>query len=186
MRYLPISLTLLRLFLGPVALFLAMMNGPRWLFAPILIIATLSDIFDGVLARRLGVATPWLRRFDSITDVIFYLFILAAAWRLRQDLLVQNWPWLAIILASHIAVISFSFAKFGKYPAAHSYLAKFYGLCLLFVLIDLLVFDAGRPAIIFLAVVALIANLEVLAIHALMPEAPMDVKSVFKLPVTGK
>ena len=66
MKHLPFALTLLRLLLGPVALAGALMNVSRWIYLPLLVAGTLSDIFDGILARRLGVATPALRRFDSL------------------------------------------------------------------------------------------------------------------------
>ncbi len=52
---------------------------------------------------------------------------------------IDNWPWLALILVSEAVVIIFCHFKFGKFPATHSYLAKFYGLCLLAALIALLV-----------------------------------------------
>jgi len=42
-------------------------------------IGLLSDIFDGIIARRLGVATPSLRRLDSQTDAAFWLAVLASA-----------------------------------------------------------------------------------------------------------
>jgi len=180
-RHLPFALTTLRLLLGPIALACALTNVPRWIYLPILITATLSDIYDGILARRFGVATPALRRYDSITDVIYYLFILAVAWRLCQPVLVQNWILIALILFSEAAVILVSHVRFGKYPAAHSYLAKFYGLCLLAALAALLCFNAGSWAIIALAVVALVTNLEIIAIHFLMNTPPVDVKSIFAI-----
>jgi phosphatidylglycerophosphate synthase len=43
-RQLPISLTILRLWLGPLALYLASTAGPRLWFLPILLVATLSDM----------------------------------------------------------------------------------------------------------------------------------------------
>ncbi len=33
------------------------MDAPRWIYLPILVVATLSEIYDRILARRLGVAT---------------------------------------------------------------------------------------------------------------------------------
>ena len=122
-RHLPFALTTLRLLLGPIALACALTNFPRWIYLPILIIATLSDIYDGILARRFGVATPALRRYDSITDVIYYLFILALAWILCNAVITQNILLIALILISEIAVIIVCFARFKKYPATHSYLA---------------------------------------------------------------
>jgi len=181
-RLFPFLLTTLRLLLGPIALVCALTNFPRWIYLPVLITATLSDIYDGILARRFGVATPALRRYDSITDVIYYLFILAVAWRLCQAVITQNWILISLILFSEAAVILVSFARFGKYPATHSYLAKFYGLCLPAALAALLVFDAGSWAIIALTVVALVTNFEIIAIHFLMKAPPVDVRSIFTLP----
>jgi CDP-diacylglycerol--glycerol-3-phosphate 3-phosphatidyltransferase len=182
MKHLPFALTTLRLLLGPIALVCALTNVPRWVYLPILITATLSDIYDGILARRFGVATPALRRYDSVTDVIYYLFILTAALLLCKTVAAQNWPLIALILLSEAGCILVSYVRFGKYPATHSYLAKFYGLCLLAALIALLVFNAGSWAIIALTIVALTANIEIIAIHFVMNTPPVDVRSIFALP----
>jgi CDP-diacylglycerol--glycerol-3-phosphate 3-phosphatidyltransferase len=181
-RQLPFALTTLRLLLGPIALACALTDVSHWVYLPILITGTLSDIYDGVLARRFGVATPALRRYDSVTDVIYYLFILAAAVHLCQPVIAQNRSCIALILFSEAAVILVSNVRFGKYPATHSYLAKFYGLCLLAALIALLVFNAAGWVIIALTVVALVTNLEIIAIHFLMTTPPVDVRSIFAMP----
>ena len=180
-RHVPFALTTLRLLLGPVALTCALPDVPRWIYLPILITATLSDIYDGILARRFGVATPALRRYDSITDVIYYLFILAVAWRLCKPVLALNWILIALILFSEAACILVSYVRFGKYPATHSYLAKFYGLCLLAALAALLVFNAGSWAIIALATVALVTNSEIVAMHLIAKSPPVDMPCIFAL-----
>lgn len=171
----------MRLLLGPVALLCAVTNVPRWIYLPILITATLSDIYDGMLARQFGVATPALRRYDSVTDVIYYLFILAVAWLLCKPVITQNWPTIVAILLSEAASIFVSFIRFGKYPATHSYLAKFYGLCLIAALIALLVFNSGSWVIATLMIVAIITNAEIIAIHFIMKTPPVDVRSIFAL-----
>ena len=48
------------------------------MFGVCLILAFLSDVFDGILARRLNVATPGLRRLDSIADSTFYVAALSS------------------------------------------------------------------------------------------------------------
>ena len=103
-RHLPFALTTLRLLLGPIALACALAGVTRFVYLPILITATLSDIFDGVLARKFGVATPALRRYDSITDIIYYLFILAVAWLLCKPVIAGNLWLIALILLSEAAV----------------------------------------------------------------------------------
>ncbi|HEU5070445.1 MAG TPA: CDP-alcohol phosphatidyltransferase family protein [Verrucomicrobiae bacterium] len=180
-RHLPFALTTLRLLLGPVALTCALTGVDRRVFVPLLLAGTLSDIFDGVLARRFGVATPALRRYDSITDVIYYLFILACLWLRCRPVVLDNVAAIAAILLSEIAVIAVCVVKFGKYPATHSWLAKFYGLCLLGALMALLAFAAGRWAVLGLMTVALVTNLEIIVMHLLARQPPVDVKSIFCL-----
>jgi len=160
------------------------MNVARWIYLPILVTGTLSDIYDGILARRYGVATPALRRYDSVTDVIYYLFILAAAFVTCRAVITQSWLLIALILLSEAGSILVCYIRFGKYPATHSYMAKFYGLCLLAALIALLVFNAGNWTIVALTVVALAANFEIIAIHLVMNTPPVDVRSIFALPKT--
>lgn len=178
-RHLPFALTSLRLLLGPLALILAWTLAPRWLFLPLLVAGTLSDIFDGILARRYGVATPALRRYDSITDVIYYLFVLGALWCLCNETIRHSMPALAVILGTEAASIVVSAVKFGKYPATHSWLAKFYGLCLLGSLIALLAFGAGSEVVVGLAIVAAVANGEIILLHLVSRTPPVDVPSLF-------
>lgn len=177
----PVALTTLRLLLGPIVVLCALQNVARMIYLPILICGTLSDIFDGILARRFGVSTYRLRRYDSVTDVIYYLFLLSAAWILCGPTIRQSVVAIAILLFSEAAVLAISFGKFGTYPATHSYLAKFYGLCLLATLIALLVFNASRWAIIGLCAVAVVTNAEIFAIHLLAKSPPVDVRSIFAL-----
>jgi CDP-diacylglycerol--glycerol-3-phosphate 3-phosphatidyltransferase len=180
-RHLPFALTTLRLLLGPIALACAFAGVSRFVYLPILIAATLSDIFDGVLARKFGVATPTLRRYDSITDIIYYLFILAVAWLLCKPVIAANVWLIALMLLSEAGCISICLIRFGTFPATHSLLAKFYGLCLLGGLIALLVFNAGSWVIIALAIVALVTNSEIIAIHLIAKSPPVDVPCIFAL-----
>jgi len=181
-RHLPFALTTLRLLLGPIALACALAGIARFVYLPILIAATLSDIFDGILARKFGVATPALRRYDSIIDIIYYLFILAVAWLLCKPVIAGNLWLIALMLLSEAGGILICLVRFGKFPATHSWLAKFYGLCLLGCLVALLVFNAGSWAIIALTVVALVTNLEIIAMHLIARSPPVDVPCIFALP----
>jgi CDP-diacylglycerol--glycerol-3-phosphate 3-phosphatidyltransferase len=180
-RHLPFALTTLRLLLGPIALACALAGVTRFVYLPILIAATLSDIFDGILARKLGVATPALRRYDSITDIIYYLFILAVGWFLCKPVIAGNLWLIGLMLLSEAGCILICLIRFGKFPATHSFLAKFYGLCLLGCLIALLVFNAGCWAIIAMAIVALVTNSEIIAMHLIASSPPVDVSCIFAL-----
>jgi phosphatidylglycerophosphate synthase len=180
-RSVPFILTTFRLLLGPLALICALEGAPRIVYLPILVAGTLSDIFDGILARRLQVATPFLRRYDSVTDMIYYLFLLAVVWELRAPVLTKAIWAIAILLVSEAACIAVSVARFRRYPATHTYLAKFYGLALLATVVALLVFNASTWVIVALMIVGVVTNAEIIIIHFAVKTPPVDVTSLFAL-----
>ena len=69
---LPYALTLLRLLLAPVLVWMVYAQAPGLAFAGVIVTAFVSDVFDGVVARKLGVATAELRLLDSRVDLVFY------------------------------------------------------------------------------------------------------------------
>jgi hypothetical protein len=58
----PLSLTALRALLAPVIVTLALLDPDPRAFGICLALGFLSDVFDGIVARKLGIATPALRR----------------------------------------------------------------------------------------------------------------------------
>ena len=177
----PLALTLARLVLGPVAVWMAVRDAPRHWFILVLAAGLLTDIFDGVLARLLGVARPWFRRLDSLVDVAFYLSILASTMLLEEQTLRDGALAIGLLLASEAACNALSLAKFGRFPATHCYSAKIYGLILFLTFLGVLCFGWGAWALWILCAFGLIANLEVCVILLLSSVPPVDVKSAFRL-----
>jgi len=72
-RDLPRALILFRFLAGPAILLLltARSEEAKPLCLGLLAAGVLSDIFDGVIARRLNCSTPALRKLDSKADVVF-------------------------------------------------------------------------------------------------------------------
>jgi hypothetical protein len=66
LRLIPPFLIALRTSLAPLIVTLALYDPDRSAFGVCLVLAFLSDIFDGVIARRLGIATPTLRRLVPV------------------------------------------------------------------------------------------------------------------------
>ena len=134
MRYLhriPLLLTFLRATLGPVVVWLAFFQPIPWVFAICLLVAFLSDLFDGVIARRLGIATPSLRRMDSCADTIFYICALFAAWHLHATILKSYLIPLAILVVIELTRYCFDLYKFGKEASYHMWSSKLWGVTLL-------------------------------------------------------
>ena len=138
LRYVPVALTTLRLLLSPLVLLNAFTARWRIVFLGCLIIAFVSDIYDGILARRLGVATPSLRRFDSITDIIFYGSAICCVWITHPAVIRAHAVALTVLLVFELAGDTIGLLKFGRWPAVHSYTAKVWGIFLFAALCQLL------------------------------------------------
>jgi CDP-diacylglycerol--glycerol-3-phosphate 3-phosphatidyltransferase len=128
--WVPVTLTTLRLLLGPVVAILAWTFAPgRWI-AGCTVTAIFSDIYDGIIARRLHIETPLLRRYDSVADTIFYLAIAWAAWRLHPEVIRENSAILIALFSLEILRYVFDFAKFRREASYHMYSSKLWGLVL--------------------------------------------------------
>ncbi|CDN14341.1 hypothetical protein RintRC_2774 [Richelia intracellularis] len=94
------------------------------------IFAFLSDIFDGIIARRLGVSTPQLRQADSWADVCLYLCIATSTYLVHpQTLITYRLPLLIVIIVQIIWWIV-NLIKYRKPASYHTYSAKLWGITL--------------------------------------------------------
>lgn len=178
---LPLSLTLLRLFLGPAIVWLAYAHpDQRTLMVAFLYAAILSDIFDGIAARRMGVAYPWFRRLDSRVDLAFWC---CAGWAAHviEPALVGSHLWAIIVLAVlEAACYAISFARFGRGPGTHGYLAKAWALALVGAFTALLGYGVAGAPFWIMFVIGVAADIEIIAIMFLLPSWQHDVPSVFE------
>ena len=171
------ALTLLRLALAPVVVVSALARAPGWAIGALLVLGFVSDVLDGVVARRTGRATAALRRLDSSVDTVFYLAIAVAGWLLYRDELRPTLPWIAAVIATELLTNAASWLRFRREASYHSFSAKVFGLSLFLALMAL--FIAGTAALIVpAAVLGLLSHAENLAITAVLPEWRHDVRSI--------
>lgn len=98
----------------------------------------LSDIFDGIIARRLGVSTPLLRRLDSTVDQVFFICVAMATYFQCPDFFQNHALSLGILLGTEALCYVISFLKFRKEVATHSIAAKIWTLFLFATLIQII------------------------------------------------
>ncbi|HWZ43702.1 MAG TPA: CDP-alcohol phosphatidyltransferase family protein [Candidatus Saccharimonadales bacterium] len=125
---LPWMLVLFRLALGPGIVWLGLTRPQRWMTVGCIVLALVSDIYDGVLARRWRCDTSRLRRWDTLADTVFYLGVLALV-MLRYPMTAQHHAVLFVALvAMELGQHLFAWMKFGRNASYHSILAKVWGL----------------------------------------------------------
>jgi CDP-diacylglycerol--glycerol-3-phosphate 3-phosphatidyltransferase len=138
----------------------------------------LSDVYDGILARRWGTETAALRVSDTVADTLFYLSVLAA-------IVVRHWPVLrerivilGVLLGLEVLRAVFDWIKFRRMSSYHSYAAKLWGILLATATFALLCFDGGFWLITVAIVWGILCDLEGLAMSAILPEWTYNVKTL--------
>ena len=144
----------------------------------VVVAALLSDIYDGILARRWGGETPVLRLSDSLADTIFYLGVVFALWLREPLVLLGNWKLFLVLLSLEGARYVFDLWKFGKTASYHSYLAKAWGLLIAVAVVGVFSFNRLQWLIWVALVFGIVVNLEGLAMSLMLPRWNNDVKTL--------
>lgn len=179
LQQVPLALTALRALLAPVVVALALAWPAPWAFGVCLVAAFVSDVFDGIVARRLGVATPSLRRLDSVADTIFYVAALFAAWHLHAAVIREHAFALLLLLLLEAVRYVFELRKFGKEASYHMWSSKLWGVALFAGFFALLVFGEARVAVPAAIWIGIVADVEGLAISATLREWRTDVPTIW-------
>jgi CDP-diacylglycerol--glycerol-3-phosphate 3-phosphatidyltransferase len=172
------GLTVLRLLLAPVLVWLVYASAPGVIFAGVVLVAFVSDYFDGVIARRLGVASAELRHFDSRADLVFYATAAWAVWRLHPDVVRSVAVPGLIVVGLDVVRHIFDFAKFGRDVAYHAWSSKLWGLSLALALVLLMGFGVSQPFVGITVILGLIAQIEGLLISVALPVWTHDVPTL--------
>ena len=182
MKHIPLLLTALRVVLAPVVVALVLWwpadSGLSTLLGICLVLAFLSDYFDGVIARRLGVATPSLRRLDSIADTMFYVAATFAAWRLHPEAITSRAGPLLALLALELVRYAFDWLKFRREASYHMWSSKAWGLALFIGFFSLLALDVDTWPVDLAVYLGIAADIEGLLISAVLPRWQSDVPSI--------
>jgi phosphatidylglycerophosphate synthase len=177
-RAIPWGLIWLRVLGGPLIVLGAWRGWAGGWLGAMVVAALLSDIYDGILARRWGAETAGLRMSDSVADTIFYVGVVGALWIREPEVLRGNWPWWVGLFAIEGVRYGFDFWKFGKAASYHSYMAKAWGLLIAVAVVGVLSFGWLRWLIWVALVFGIVVNGEGLAMSVILPRWKNDVKTL--------
>ncbi len=176
---LPLALTTIRVILAPLILVWAW-NGRAGLpYVFCLITAFVTDYFDGVVARKLGVATAPVRRYDGAADIIFYGAAFLAVWLVYPEVVRQHWLGLALVIGLEVVRVVTDLVKFHREASYHMWSAKVWNITLFAALTGLMGFGISGWLFKLPIVVGILTNLEALAASLLLPIWTHDVPTMF-------
>ena len=101
-------------------------------FYVLYLMAGLTDMIDGAVARMTGTTSEFGAKLDTAAD---FVFVAVCLWKLLSSLAVPLWLWIWIVLIARIKMINTisGYAIQKKYVALHTVMNKVTGI-LLFVL----------------------------------------------------
>jgi len=181
MKKIPYLLIATRFLLAPVILSLAYFKGVEAsvLILMLMYFGLLTDIFDGIIARKVGVSSEKLRRLDSQTDLIFWLSLGFASYFLNPDLIKNEWLGILIIFVMEALCYIVSIWKFGKETCTHAFLSKMWGLSLLVAFTYLIGFQQTGWAFYLTVGLGFISHIDVILIILILSKWQYDVPSSY-------
>jgi phosphatidylglycerophosphate synthase len=177
----PKALILFRFLMAPIILGLAYFIGEssKPVILVLMYLGLISDILDGIIARKQHISSATLRRLDSQTDMIFWLSIGFATWILYPKLIYDNRIAIWAILAMEASVYIISLLKFKRETCTHAFLSKLWGITLLIAFTSLIGFNhAGLPFSIAI-IMGLISHIDRILITLILPKWTHDIPSAY-------
>lgn len=183
MKRLPLFLVYSRFVMALLIGIIAWMNmeSTPVLIVGLMTIGLITDILDGIIARRLGIATEKLRVWDSNVDQFFWIVVLLSVFTLHTSFFMENYlPVMAIVVLEAVAYM-ISFLKFDRPIATHSYMAKFWTLTLFSFLVDLTLHAESNLLFWICVILGIVSRAEIILIIVLLKKWASDVPSVFSV-----
>lgn len=182
LKRIPNQITLLRLLSVPALWILALMHQPR-LVGVGLLLALLTDVLDGLLARWLRQTSAFGAAFDSLADKALTLSIVGWLALLRPELFREHPGWIIVAAASFAASLLIGWIKFGKPAPLHLYSARLGGFVQALFVLHALLADRYSPRLLILALaLGTLAALEECIVQLRYAQVDDQIRSILPLP----
>lgn len=139
------------------------------------IYAILSDVFDGIIARRLNVSNSEMRKLDTKIDTVFWFSCLFYICITKSCFLKAHLFQIFILVFSELIIIVFGFLKFQERISYHTIFSKFWALLLLWFFIELLLNNSVGYSFTISFWYGIFVQLEILLIAIILKDNQTDV-----------
>jgi len=181
MKRIPIALIYSRLLIGFIIILLSFFHVNHYSFFAITLLSVglLTDVFDGIIARKLGISSEKLRRLDSSINQVFFISVAVATYIQCPDFFKGNLVKLIVLGAFEVSTYALSYIKFRKEIATHSIGAKIWTLTIFATLVEIIVHCESVMLFELCLWVGLATRLEILAILFTLKKWTNDVPTIY-------
>jgi phosphatidylglycerophosphate synthase len=180
-KRIPILLIYSRLVLAGVMMLLSWQQPVHYRITLVILLVAgiLTDVFDGIIARRLKVSTQKLRRLDSSVDQVFWLSALGCAFAVCPDFFRSHYPQLLTILGLEALTYGISYFRFRKEVATHAIASKFWTLSILASLIQIILYGHSETLFALCFWLGVLTRMEIILILLVLRKWTNDVPSLW-------
>jgi phosphatidylglycerophosphate synthase len=181
MKHIPTALIYSRLLIGFGIILLSISHISHYSFLAITLLSVglLTDVFDGIIARRLHISSEKLRRLDSSIDQVFFISVAVATYIQCPDFFKTNLIKLIVLGAFEVSTYVLSYIKFKKEIATHSIGAKIWTLTIFATLVEIMIHCESAVLFELCFWTGLATRLEILAIVFTLKKWTNDVPTIY-------
>lgn len=177
-RYLPNYITVFRIISTIILIFMETFSTE---FFTVYILAGLSDVVDGWIARRTNNTSETGAKLDSIADLMFYIvMVLKIMPILISRLPMYVWYMLGTVLVLRVISYGIAFVKYRQFASLHTYMNKVTG-GVVFLVPFMIQTRIGAGFCMAGCTIAIIAVVEEIMIHSWNKKYNSSIKSIVML-----
>jgi phosphatidylglycerophosphate synthase len=178
LQYLPNALSLARLLAAPLLVALALTHHEQS-FAVLLIVALVTDVLDGWIARRLHLESPLGAMLDSAGDVTTLLAAAIGIAVFHADVWNEHFVAIGLVLGGWIVECALALIRYGRLSSFHTYASKATGYALGFFVVALFAIGFVPWLFYLAAVLSLVSTFEELLLLWRLPVWRADVRGLW-------
>lgn len=175
MKYAANLLTVLRILLLPVLFFV---YDDTAVFVGLYLLAGLTDVLDGFIARKTNTQSKLGARLDSVADLLLFAFILFVLFHRMGDEFASYLPWVGAVVAIRCVSLIISVFKYREVVFLHTWGNKLAGF-LVFLCPVVLSFRPGAVFLWLIIVAAALSATEESVIHLTSRTPDLNRRSIF-------
>jgi CDP-diacylglycerol--glycerol-3-phosphate 3-phosphatidyltransferase len=180
MKIIPYLLIAIRLVIALLLVWDSVDGQTNVWFSVGLVVALLTDVLDGVIARQLDVVTKFLRVADSRVDTLLIFCVTASLWFAQRQVLIRFAGLIGVKFALYFLSLFYPKFKFGEWPAYHAYSAKLAGLVMIGTLVILFAYGPV-DILLWLAIgLMILSHLDRILITVFLPEIAEDIPGAWQ------
>ena len=174
----PNILSAYRIAVAPVILCM-IFCGHRTAFAALVSVSLVTDVFDGLIARRWHQETDLGTKLDSCADLVTYALVMCGMAMFEWPFIVAHGVAFGLMAGFYLAAQVLSLVRFHRLINLHLYTSKAMGV-VLGVFFTLYFLVAYIPAIFYgMFVLSILNNIEEMLVLWLLPERRSNVRGLY-------